>query len=74
MLRVLVSPIIRCAFANAHLNDSAIEVLAVWLGQALASQSWKPGVYLDPWKSFKLDMGEERPTLGMARHILMWEF
>lgn len=36
---------------------SAIEVLAVWLGQALASQSWKNGVYLDPWKSLGLDMG-----------------
>ena len=38
-------------------DDSAIEVLAVWLGQALASQSWKNGVYLDPWKSLGLDMG-----------------
>lgn len=38
-------------------DDSAIEVLAVWLGQALASQSWKNGVYLDPWESLGLDMG-----------------
>jgi len=33
--------------SGLRFGDSQIDVLAVWLGQALASQSWKNGVYLD---------------------------